>query len=169
MKKYKFTNIVISLIISVVILAFLISLYANAVNNTLAKTGKSTSSNDIYNALLLGKDNAAGLCDVIVLVSIDLIKNSINIMQIPRDTYFDYDNGDHNKINGAPHVLGVSTFVDKLEASLGTNIDFYLSLDTQTLKDMVDMISGVEVDIPKDMDYDDLDQNLHIQAFQYAQ
>ena len=98
--------------------------------------------------MLLGKDNAAGLCDVIVLVSIDMIKNSINIMQIPRDTYFDYGNGEHNKINGAPHVLGVSAFVDKLKASLGINIDFYLSLDTQTLKDMVDMISGVEVDIP---------------------
>ena len=163
MKKITLTNVAIVLIIGMIVFASLLSVYAyGSENNDKTKMGNAIPSNDIYNVLILGKDNAAGLCDVIILTSIDLVKGHINIMQIPRDTYFDYGNGDHNKINGAPYVLGVSSFANKLADALGINIDFYLALDLQTLKEMVDMISGVEIDIPKDMDYDDPSQNLSI-------
>ena len=162
MKKLKLTNIAVTLLISVIIFAFLISLYTLGADNEATKTGKAASGDDVYNALLLGKDNAAGLCDVIVLTSIDFSKGEISIMQIPRDTYFDYGNGEHNKINGAPHVLGVSGFADKLGKAMGIDVGYYLALDVDTLKEMVDMLSGVEIDIPKDMDYDDPAQNLSI-------
>ena len=41
-------------------------------------------------------------------------------------------------------------------------MDYYFELKLSTLKKIVDAISGVEIDIPMDMDYDDPAQNLSI-------
>ena len=116
----------------------------------------------LYNFLLLGRDSAAGLCDVIILTSVNVSDGNVNIMQIPRDTYFNYADGSYKKINGAANALGISGFVSALGDALGIGIDYYLSLDTKTVAKMVDMLSGIEIDVPSDMDYDDPAQGLSI-------
>ena len=71
--------------------------------------------NDSFELLVLGKDSAAELCDVIMLVSYKPSDKSLCIVQIPRDTYFAYTDGSYRKINAASRVLGVS---DKLKDKL---------------------------------------------------
>ncbi len=126
-------------------------------------TIESIGDGDMLNLLFCGRDDGAGLADVIILASVDMRTGDTNVLQIPRDTYFAYTDADYKKINGAPHALGsTESFARKLSEALGTEIDHYLSLDLSTVSDIVDMISGVEVDIPFDMDYEDPAQELSI-------
>ena len=125
--------------------------------DTLRRAGEQT----VYNMLLLGRDASAGLCDVMVLVSIDTEHGNVGIMQIPRDTYFNYTSGSYKKINGAPNALGTERFSNALADAMGLKIDYYLVLNFDTVIEMVDMVSGVEIDIPRDIIYND-DENTSI-------
>lgn len=44
----------------------------------------------------------------------------------------------------------------------GLNVQYYLNIDTEALRKVVDSIGGVYFDVPIDMDYDDPSQNLYI-------
>lgn len=123
---------------------------------------EAAAGQKVYNFLILGEDSAAGLCDLTMLVSLNCKSGDVNVMQIPRDTYYRFWDGDYKKINAAPRTLGVSKFAQELGESLGIDIDYYLCVTTDTVKDMVDAVGGVTLNVPQDMDYDDPDQNLHI-------
>ena len=58
------------------------------------------------NFLVLGKDEASGLYDVIMLVSYNATKNEIGVVQIPRDTYAEFTESSYKKLNGAVAALG---------------------------------------------------------------
>ena len=127
MKRY--LTVMAVLLAALIVLVVLTALfYQNSEENATARIGID-EGRSVFNVLLLGRDSVAGLCDVITIASLDMANGKVNIMQIPRDTYFDYGNGNHNKINGAPCVLGVSTFADELAKALGIKIDCYLCLD----------------------------------------
>lgn len=123
-----------------------------------------------YRVLILGKDDAASLCDVMMLASFDLETPALSVIQIPRDTYLAYTSADYKKINGAVRSLGgeraLCSFLGK---TLGVPIDGYVSFDLDFVADAVDMLGGVEVDVPFDMDYDDPYQGLSIHLKQGRQ
>lgn len=149
---------VLTFMIALVIALFCQQNFAND-NQDVAVRGREQSK---YNFLVFGRDNSANLCDVIILASLDFESKEISIMQIPRDTYFDID-GSHKKINGVQSVLGsAEAAVRALSEAMSINIDYYLSLDLDTLSKMIDALSGVEIDIPFDMTYEDKSQNLTI-------
>ncbi len=124
------------------------------------------SSKGNYTVLILGRDDAAQLCDVIMLASADLENGTLNILQIPRDTYFDCSDADCKRINCAPGLLGgTAEFSDALSDALGIEIDFYVSVNMNTVSQAVDALGGIEIDVPFDMDYDDPSQNLSVHIF----
>ena len=85
-----------------------------------------SKDNGLYNLLVLGRDNAAGLCDVVILASINMENGDVNIMQIPRDTYLNYSEGSYKKLNGVYNALGSAGAVAKaLSDALGIDIDHY--------------------------------------------
>ena len=115
------------------------------------------------NLLILGKDKAAGLCDVLMLASFDLSSERLCIVQIPRDTYFAYTDGSYKKINAAPRVLGgADRFAKMFSEALGIKIDGSVEFDLDFVQRAVDMVGGVELNVPCDMDYDDPVQDLSI-------
>ena len=123
-----------------------------------------------YRVLILGKDDAAELTDVMMLASFDLQTPSLTVMQIPRDTYLAYTNADYKKINGAVRSLGGEReLCDLLGKALGVSIDGYVSFDLDFVEDAVDALGGVQVDVPFDMDYDDPYQDLSIHLKQGIQ
>ena len=74
---------------------------------------------EAYHVLVLGKDDASGLTDVMMLVSVDVQNGRACLMQIPRDTYFRYTENNYRKINGAMHALGGAEALSKmLESAL---------------------------------------------------
>ena len=90
---------------------------------------KSAPYKNTYNFLVLGKDNVARLCDVMILISMNTDTGDVNIMQIPRDTYFNYTDKSYKKINGAANALGNEGFVSAISECMGIEIDNYLAFD----------------------------------------
>lgn len=52
--------------------------------------------------------------------------------------------------------------VEAVENLTGINIDYYITVKTSALIEIVDAIGGVDFDVPINMDYDDDTQDLHI-------
>ncbi len=127
-------------------------------------TSQSDEDTDIHtNFLVMGKDEASGLYDMIMLVSYNVTRSEIGVVQIPRDTYAEYTKGSYKKLNGAVAALGGEReFCDFLSSALCVNIDHYVSLDLYSVGEIVDVLGGVEVDVPFDMNYEDEAQGLSI-------
>ena len=112
--------------------------------------------------LILGKDKSSGLFDVIMLAAFDAANSSACVMQIPRDTYAEYTEKNHKKINAAPKILGEEEFCSFLSKSLGVNIQGYISFELDAFGKAVDLIGGVEMTLPHALDYNDPEQDLYI-------
>lgn len=115
------------------------------------------------NILLLGRDSSSGLADAIIIASVNADREKLTLLQIPRDTYIFTSEEKYKKINGASAILGSdSALCNRLSDSFGIELDGYISFDTELVRDAVDMLGGVELNVPMDMDYDDPYQNLSI-------
>jgi LCP family protein required for cell wall assembly len=90
-------------------------------------------------------------------------KDQVNILSIPRDTRVEIPNYGFTKINHANWFGG-----PKLVQSVVTHnfnnleLDRYLRIDTGIFREVIDAIGGLEVNVPKAMQYDDYTQQLHI-------
>ncbi len=122
----------------------------------------TSKKEEAVNILLLGNDRASGLADVIMLISLDANENSACVMQIPRDTYMMYGDENHRKINSASVGIGNRELCKKLEASLGVEIEGYISLDLDAFRKVVDTVGGVEMEIKQRLYYNDPEQGLYI-------
>jgi LCP family protein required for cell wall assembly len=135
----------------------------------------------VYNVLVVGRDAAASNTDVIMLVSFDSANRSVGIMQIPRDSYVtDSINDNKTKRVNAVYALAFNKATDDgmsggqrqryaleylcdvVSHTFGVPVDRYGDVDLKAFREIVDIIGGVTVDVPADMDYDDPEQNLHI-------
>ena len=136
-----------------------------------------TRKDQMYNFLVIGKDRVALNTDVIMIVSYNVPTGEVNILQIPRDTYIEYERN-HYKINSlyanfyinayyngntkTPDAEGMENFRKVIESSLNIKLDYTFLVDLEAFSQVVDAIGGVEVDVAADMDYDDPDQDLYI-------
>ncbi len=116
---------------------------------------------DKYLFLAVGVDKASGRGDAIMLVSFDVAKGDIAVMQIPRDTYIEFE-GTETKINEILFLKDVYAIRDIIEVTLCVNIDYTALIDLEALEVMVDSVGGVEIDVPFDMKYSDPYQDLYI-------
>ncbi len=116
---------------------------------------------DKYLFLAVGVDKASGRGDAIMLISFDIPSGAIAVMQIPRDTYIEWD-GKEDKINSVVLDRDVYTMRDIIEVTLCVNIDFTALIDLEALEVIVDSVGGVEIDVPFDMKYSDPFQDLYI-------
>ena len=118
---------------------------------------------DLINVLVMGTDRQAGLCDVMMLVSIDEGDNTVTAVQIPRDTYAQYTSASYKKLNGAYNSLGgAEQTAEWLADAFGIRIDHYVCVGLDTVRRVVDAIGGVDVDVPCNMEYTDAEQGLYI-------
>lgn len=164
-KDFKISDFATALIVITIMVVLAIGLYAyrTSEKEQSIDTLKCDKRDEIYNVLILGRDDAAGLSDVIMLASVNTGNGDICFMQIPRDTYFNSSLSTYKKMNGAYNALGSASAVSKAASeSLGVKIDYYLALNLKTVEKLVDSVGGIEIDIPADMDYTDEAQNLSI-------
>lgn len=104
------------------------------------------------------------LTDTIIYLKYNVETGKIGMMSIPRDTSIVSNPtlSSVYKINYMYQSKGIMSLVNQVENMLDVNIDYYLVFDASMLKEMVDAIGGVEVDVPIRMKYDDGSQDLHI-------
>ena len=121
---------------------------------------------DYFTFLLLGKDTSSGSTDTIILVSYDVVNQQVNMMSIPRDTAVNvpWSVKKINSVYSAKKSSGGG--IDNLKKQVGylTGIvpDFYVIVEWEAVGEIVEAVGGVEFDVPRDMNYDDPYQDLHI-------
>lgn len=112
------------------------------------------------NILLLGADG--GRSDTLMVLSLDMSSKGIKILSVPRDTYYHvegYDKMAQRKINAVyghsgdkGGVVGAKKAVETLTKM---EIPYYVEVDYNAVMEIVDLLGGVDYEVPFDMDYDD--------------
>lgn len=94
--------------------------------------------------------------DTMMLCRYDDTTGKVSILSIPRDTMATIrGRKNKEKINHAHAYGGPELSVKAVKDLLGISLDYYVRVDYQIVKDVVDLIGGVEVDVPMDMKYSD--------------
>ena len=116
-----------------------------------------------YTFLLVGTDMDDGNTDTIMVVSYDTKEQDISIMSIPRDTMIN-EKWDIKKINSIYSRTGnsIDSLANRVQKLIGFKPDFYVKVELEMFVELVDLVDGVEFDVPQDMNYDDDWQDLHI-------
>ncbi len=126
----------------------------------------------MINFLLIGVDADGTRSDTNMLLSYDGYSNRVNILSFPRDTKV-VMNGHSQKLNAAMGV-GIAKanakqddapeeeLIRQVKKLSGLPVHYFVTVDFEGFKEIVDALGGVEFNVPYNMNYDDPTQNLHI-------
>ncbi|WP_148260167.1 LCP family protein [Alicyclobacillus acidocaldarius] len=107
--------------------------------------------------LVLGSDkrpeDPRGNADVLLVASLDDSHRRIELLSIPRDTQVAFPDGRYHKINEALASGGPEETCMLVERLIGLPIDHYAVIRFDALVRMVDRIGGLDIDVPRNMDY----------------
>lgn len=93
--------------------------------------------------------------DTMIVARLDFKNSRISGIGIPRDLLVELPGYRAQKINGYHSIGGPELARQAAETVLGVKIDRTLTIDYDSFQDMVDMVGGVEVFVPKRMKYTD--------------
>ncbi len=114
---------------------------------------------DGYDSLV---DSFDGLSDTMLMMRFDPEDERIAVMSIPRDTRTNVG-GEVTKINEANRRGGPALSAQAASELMGgLGIDRYIRINVQGVEKLIDALGGVEVNVPKDMKYQDDSQHLYI-------
>ncbi len=99
-------------------------------------------------------DSNDGMTDMILYVNFDVKNKKVNMLQIPRDTFVGEIAGTTGKINAvALRNDGIPSLAKLISDQLQLPIDYYVTIDMQSLKEIVDLFGGIEVYVPHDISF----------------
>jgi polyisoprenyl-teichoic acid--peptidoglycan teichoic acid transferase len=172
-KKRKWLKI---LIISFIVLFLAVGAYAYSVYHSLSKAvdtmnqpldrtksdkrdkGVSLKNSQPFTVLLLGVDkrkNDRGRSDSIIVLAVNPKNESVEMISIPRDTRTEIvGKGKSDKINHAYAFGGVDMSINTVEKFLDIPIDYYVEINMEGFKDIVDAVGGVSVQNDLDFSYE---------------
>lgn len=127
-------------------------------------------SSDRVNFVVFAHDGSRA--DTIMFASFDPSDQLIDIVSIPRDTYWLVDGyterADHKKINAvyghAGDKGGSKGLKQEIANMLGVPVHYYVKFNYNGAAAVVDVLGGIEINVPFDMKYDDVwaEPELHI-------
>ena len=138
---------------------------------------KITQNEGVYNFLIVGLDKVSNSTDIMMVVSYDVKNGGINVVQIPRDTYFHLDGTSVKKINSYyavfynrarkdgvedPQDRAMSNLASMIETNFGIRLNYCAVVSVEGFVKIIDAVGGVWLDIPYDMHYEDPYQDLYI-------
>lgn len=103
--------------------------------------------------------------DTVFVVTVDRSADSLSVVSIPRDMRVEIPGHGFDKINTAYSYKAdgdVDLARQTVERFLGIKIDHTLVIKPYAVEHLVDALGGVDIDVEKNMDYDDNWGNLHI-------
>ena len=124
-------------------------------------------SKDFYTVLVLGRDTGGGgNTDTMLLASYDVTNQKATVMSIPRDTMVNVP-WDIKKINSVYNYYGggdkgIKALYKEISQLVGFEPDYQVVLEWDAVGEIVDAMGGVYYDVPRNMNYDDPYQDLHI-------
>lgn len=115
---------------------------------------------DPTNILLIGVDGNEH-ADTLMLLSLNRTRNSLAVLSIPRDTLIITDNQE-KKISSLMDNGDAQKIVNAVTNNLEIPVNYYAMMNFESFRNIIDILDGVEFNVPVDMVYDDPEQNLHI-------
>jgi len=115
------------------------------------------------NVVVMGVAN--GLADTIMLASFNPEDGALDVLSIPRDTYIErkgHKTSANNKINSSYGRGGADNVVKSVASLTGMDVHYFVEVDYEAVKELVDAMGGIKVTVPMDMNYDDPVDGLHI-------
>lgn len=122
--------------------------------------------------LIVGKDydhdvhdmpsTANSRSDTVMLLSADLANKKLGAVSIPRDTRVIGPDGKTHKINAMLPAGGVDLLEKTIAKEYGITPDYHVVLKDLAVKNIVDAVGGVDVDVLDDMFYQDSWGSLYI-------
>ena len=108
---------------------------------------------DTVTVLVLGLDDAENLTDVMMVVRLDVEERRATLLQLPRDLYVGETAGVTGKLNAVfgwkgSTEQGAKAVKQVLKDQMDLQIDYYLLVDMATVRDAVDDLGGITVDVP---------------------
>jgi len=110
---------------------------------------------DPISILLVGVDERAGdkgRTDSIIVITVNPENKTTKLLSIPRDTrtkLINKDNPNKNridKINAAYAYGGIEESIDTIENFINVPIDYYVQVNMEGFRDIVDAVGGIDVD-----------------------
>ncbi|MFS0637364.1 LytR family transcriptional regulator [Mesobacillus foraminis] len=102
-----------------------------------------------FSILMLGVDEREGdrgRSDTMIILTINPNNNSVKMLSIPRDTRTEIvGKGIEDKINHAYAFGGIEMSMNTVENFLDIPIDYYMQINMEGFKDIVDAVGGVTV------------------------
>jgi len=96
------------------------------------------------------------LSDTMMLCKVNFDTGKIDILSIPRDTRVKISGiKNRTKINAAYSNGGSYLAVDTVRDLLNIDLNYYVAVDYKAVKEIVDAIGGVKIDVPRNMKYSD--------------
>ncbi|MGB9886592.1 MAG: LCP family protein [Moorellales bacterium] len=108
------------------------------------------------NLLVLGVDRREterGRADTLMLVFLDPAAGRVGVLSLPRDTYVVVPGHGRTKLAHAHAYGGPELAVETVEGLLGVPVDHYLEVDFASFVRLVDLLGGVEIEVPQRMYY----------------
>lgn len=120
----------------------------------------TTQKKGYIEALICGTNQS--LTDTMIYVRYHLDTGKASMMSIPRDTYNNNKYCIGHKLNAIYLGKDIEPLIQEVESMLDVSIDYYAIFDTKAVREVVDALGGVEVNVPFDMEYEDSSQDLYI-------
>jgi len=118
-----------------------------------SKISEFSLRNNSLNILVLGASGGervgGDLTDTIILININLEKEKVSLISIPRDLWID---SLKTKINATYHYGGFQMVEDEVEKITGLDPDFSLLLDFRGFKKAIDLVGGIDVEVENTFD-----------------
>lgn len=114
---------------------------------------KPESHKEPFYMLIMGVDargqHQAKLSDTLIVARIDPENKKATLISIPRDTRVSIPGHGTQKINAANPLGGPSLVIQTVKEFTGLPISYYVEIDFNGFKELVDAMGGVEIDVPK--------------------
>lgn len=111
-----------------------------------------------FSILMLGVDERkgdSGRSDTMIVLTVNPNLNTVKMLSIPRDTRTDIiGKGKEDKINHAYAFGGVDMSVKTVEDFLDIPIDYYMKINMEGFRDIVNAVGGVNVTNDINFNYD---------------
>lgn len=131
-------------------------------NGGTADAEKYSSSSDSINFLLMGVDSkdvseeSNVRTDTLMVFNVDKSNGEISVLSIPRDTRTAIEGRKNKeKINHAHVYGGPELTLDTVSNLLNLDLEYYVVADYNFVKEFVDLVGGVEINVPMNMHYED--------------
>lgn len=124
----------------------------NSIHEDTNYNSKIDDVKGITNILLTGTDarvgESASRTDSMMILTIDTKHNSVKLTSLARDTYVQLPGKGGSKLNAAYFWGQEPMLFETIENEFGIGVDKFVQVDFNALMSIIDILGGVEVDIP---------------------